>query len=148
MNGRQVVVPARNKTALFSAYFLVAVTQHAGSSRVIIGGGGGAMATNAGVEPCPFCQGTGFSRWWLQLCTQYRGVFCNSLSAFLVCISCILRKCKGCLWWPVTDKRLWGVWGSAAARLLQSHFLQRLCVVVSAGWNMASACAPSSSRSQ
>lgn len=39
MKSRQVVVPARNNGGLFSAYFLVAVTQHEGSSHVIIGGG-------------------------------------------------------------------------------------------------------------
>ncbi|XP_072224795.1 ras-related protein Rab-37-like isoform X2 [Leuresthes tenuis] len=53
---------------LFSACFLVAVTQHAGSSHVIIGGEKWKpMATNARVEPCPFCQGRGFSRWRLRL---------------------------------------------------------------------------------
>lgn len=40
MKGRRVVVPACNKAGLFSAYFLVAVTQHAGSSHVIITRGG------------------------------------------------------------------------------------------------------------
>lgn len=36
--GRQAVVAACNMAGLFSACFLVAVTQHAGSSHVIIGG--------------------------------------------------------------------------------------------------------------
>lgn len=44
---KQAVVAACNMAGLFSACFLVAVTQHAGSSHVIIGGKWKPMATNA-----------------------------------------------------------------------------------------------------
>lgn len=50
------------------------------------------MATNAWVEPCPFCQGTGFSRWQLQLPVAALHTL-QRLLLFLwssLCISCVL----------------------------------------------------------
>lgn len=106
----------------FRHCFLVAVTQRAGSSHVIIAGAGGggwkAMATNAGVEPCPFCQGCrGFSRWRLRLPVMALHIAKVAFVAVLLHLNflcqclCFLTKGRAC----VCDYlKLWRGGGSAA----------------------------------
>lgn len=100
----EAVVAAANMAALFSACFLVAVTQHTSSSHVIIGVGGGVewkpMATNAGVEPCPlfFLPKQWSSRWpFQQPATALRAPRPSLLSprgsfrVFFVCVEPVSR---------------------------------------------------------
>ena len=68
-----------------------------------------------GVEPCPSCRGRGSSFQWQRFWFCHpAGSFCLRFCGCMRFLVCCSGKAGTVLRWPVTDKKLWSDWGSAA----------------------------------